>query len=157
VNLEDTVVNQYLFDPETREGKDERTMSAAFVPICTGLTQFYIGALTDAEEPQLAWNDAARMPNGLLLSLSFASLVQLEDGSFYLPEESIVYRTVAVDRMRPIAYKFVAKTFNPDPNELNAQDPNDPNSNPPQADKSTGSPDDVPKPADGSTDAFLRR
>jgi hypothetical protein len=103
-------------------------MAQAFVPICPGLTHFYVGALTGAEEPQSVWTDS-KMPNGILLSLSFAPLIQLEDGSFYLPEESIVYRAVAVDRMRPIAYKFVAKTFEVDPNEFEekTKDPNDPN------------------------------
>lgn len=128
VNMEDTVVNKIIADKETKEGKQELAMAQAFVPICPGLTHFYIGALTGAEEPQLVWADP-KMPNGIVLGLSFTPLIQLEDGSFYLPEESIVYRAVAVDRMRPIAYKFVAKTFEVDPNafEEKTKDPNDPN------------------------------
>lgn len=128
VNMEDKIVNMLVEDKGTERGKQELAMAQAFVPICPGLTHFYIGALTGAEEPQLVWADP-KMPNGIVLGLSFAPLIQLEDGSFYLPEESIVYRAVAVDRMRPIAYKFVAKTFDADPNALDekTKDPNDPN------------------------------
>ncbi len=127
VNMEDKVVNKLVEDKDTEAGKRELAMAQAFVPICTGLTHFYIGALTGAEEPQPAWTDT-KMPNGILVSLSFASLIQLEDGSFYLPETSVVSRAVAVDRMRPIAYKFVAKTFEVDPNDFDekANDPNNP-------------------------------
>lgn len=127
VNLEDNVVNKLVLDPATEEGKLEQYMSQAFVPICTGLTHFYIGALTGAEEPQVAWTDT-KMPSGILLSVSFTPLVQLEDGSFYLPEQSVAFRAVAIDRTRAITYKFVPKTFTAEPNELDsAKDPNDSN------------------------------
>jgi len=150
VNLDDKVVNRITSDPETDRGKLDIAMSKAFVPICPGLTQFYIGALTGAQEPQPMWAES-KMPNGIVLSLSFAPLIQLEDGSFYLPEESIVYRAVAVDRMRPIAYQFVAKTFSADPNLLdpNQRDPNEPNA-------INQNPSDAAKPQDGLPDMDKR-
>ena len=52
-------------------------------------------------------------------------MVQLADGSFELPEESIVSRAVAVDRTRAITYKLTAKLADySDPNKTADKDPN---------------------------------
>lgn len=118
LNLEDKLVSGVQTD-------EDRQKLEVFVPVCPGLTHFYIGALTGAEEPASNWLDP-KMPNGIVLGVSFAPLVQLQDGSYYLPEETIIWRTVAVDRTRQIAYKFVAKTFDDaDPNSVSDKaDPN---------------------------------
>ncbi len=118
LNLEDKLVSGVKTD-------EDRQKLEVFVPVCPGLTHLFIGALDEGEEPLPNWTNQ-KMPNGIVLGISFAPLVQLQDGSYYLPEESIVWRTVAVDRTRPIAYKFVAKTFDTaDPNGMSENaDPN---------------------------------
>jgi prepilin-type N-terminal cleavage/methylation domain-containing protein len=118
LNLEDKLVSGVQTD-------EDRQKLEVFVPVCPGLTHFYIGALDGGEEPLPNWTNQ-KMPNGMILGISFAPLVQLQDGSYYLPEETIVWRTTAVDRTRQIAYKFVAKTFdNADPNSVSEKaDPN---------------------------------
>lgn len=118
LNLEDKLVSGVKTD-------EDRQKLEVFVPVCPGLTHFYIGALSGAEEPAPNWMNQ-KMPNGIVLGISFAPLVQLQDGSYYLPEETIVWRTAAVDRTRQIAYKFVARTFdNADPNSVSEKaDPN---------------------------------
>jgi prepilin-type N-terminal cleavage/methylation domain-containing protein len=118
LNLEDKLVSGVQTD-------EDRQKLEVFVPVCPGLTHFYIGALDGGEEPLPNWTNQ-KMPNGMILGISFAPLVQLQDGSYYLPEETIVWRTTAVDRTRQIAYKFVAKTFdNADPNSVSKKaDPN---------------------------------
>jgi len=118
LNLEDKLVSGVQTD-------EDRQKLEVFVPVCPGLTHFYIGALSGAEEPAPNWMNQ-KMPNGIVLGISFAPLVQLQDGSYYLPEETIVWRTAAVDRTRQIAYKFVAQTFdNADPNSVSEKaDPN---------------------------------
>jgi prepilin-type N-terminal cleavage/methylation domain-containing protein len=122
LNLEDKLVD------EVRSGEGKPEM---FVPVCSGLTYFGIFALTGREteeqEPASSWQKQT-MPNGILLGLSLEPMTQMEDGSFVLPEESIVYRAVAVDRTRSISYKFTAKLVDPnDSNDPNSRDKNDPN------------------------------
>lgn len=131
LNLEDKLVSGVQTD-------EDRQKLEVFVPVCPGLTHFYIGALSGAEEPAPNWMNQ-KMPNGIVLGISFAPLVQLQDGSYYLPEETIIWRTAAVDRTRQIAYKFVAQTFdNADPNSVSEKaDPNTPGTKTQAADSST--------------------
>jgi type II secretory pathway component PulJ len=116
LNLEDTVVDNL------RSGDEKPDM---YVPICPGLTYFGVYALTDANEMAPQWQKQT-MPNGVMIKLSLQPMVQMEDGSFELPEDTIVSRAVAVDRTRPIAYQLSAKmTDYSDPN--NRSESSDPN------------------------------
>ncbi|MBM4104066.1 MAG: prepilin-type N-terminal cleavage/methylation domain-containing protein [Planctomycetes bacterium] len=120
LNLEDKLVDT------VRNGENNPEL---FVPVCSGLTYFGVFALTGREteeqEPASSWQRQT-MPNGILLGLSLEPMTQLEDGSFVLPEGSIVYRAVAVDRTRPIPYKFTVKLTEPnDPNSRGRSDPNE--------------------------------
>jgi hypothetical protein len=115
LNLEDAVVDNM------RSGD---TPLDVFVPVCPGLTFFGVYALTGAEEPETQWQKQV-MPNGILLQVSLAPMVQMEDGSFVLPEQSIVSRAVAVDRTRSINYKVGQKLADySDPNTISKADPN---------------------------------
>jgi prepilin-type N-terminal cleavage/methylation domain-containing protein len=123
LNAEEKLDTASQSNEETPEKKKE-----LFVPVCSGLTYFGVFALTgnetEEQEPASSWQKQA-MPNGILLGLSLAPMMQQEDGSFLLPEGGIIYRDVAVDRTRPIAYKFVAKLEEPsDPNSKTKNDPN---------------------------------
>jgi hypothetical protein len=128
LNLEDALVDNM------RSGDKN---SEVFVPVCTGLTYFSINAMSDANEMTPQWQKQT-MPTGILLKLSLESMVQMDDGSFMLPEESIVSRAVAVDRTRPIRYTLNAKlTEENDPNKT-GNDPNKSASNNPNKTESSG-------------------
>jgi hypothetical protein len=115
LNLEDALVDNLRTGDKTPE---------IFVPICPGLTCFSVFALTDANEMTPQWQKQA-MPNGILLKLSLEPMVQMDDGSFELPEKSIVSRTVAVDRTRLINYTLNTKLADySDPNKTAGGDPN---------------------------------
>jgi hypothetical protein len=126
LNLEDKIVDN------VHSGKEEPGL---FVPVCAGLTYFGVFPLTgddfgeqlgQAEDPAVSSWQKQEMPNGILLGLSLSPWVQLADGSYVMPEENIVYRAVAVDRTRPIPYKFVAKRFDQnDPNNRGKTEPNE--------------------------------
>lgn len=115
LNLEDAVVDNM------RSGEQKPEV---FVPICPGLTFFGAYAITDANEIEMQWQKQT-MPNGILLKLSLEPLVQMDDGSFELPEASIVSRAVAVGRTRSITYKLNTKLADySDPNKTADKDPN---------------------------------
>jgi hypothetical protein len=115
LNLEDAVVDNL------RSG-DEKPDN--FVPICPGLTYFGVYALSDAGELAPQWQQYI-MPGGIVVKVSLHSMIQMEDGSFVLPEENIVSRVVAVDRTRPMAYKLSTKLADySDPNKTEGNDPN---------------------------------
>jgi prepilin-type N-terminal cleavage/methylation domain-containing protein len=115
LNLEDALVDNMRSGDKNPE---------IFVPICPGLTFFGVYALADANELAPQWQKQA-LPKGILVKLSLQPMVQLEDGSFELPEENIVSRAVAVDRTRPITYTLSTKLADySDPNKSEANDPN---------------------------------
>jgi type II secretory pathway component PulJ len=118
LNFEDAFLEGALTEDQKKERADK------FVPICPGLTFFGVYALTDANDMVPQWQKQT-MPNGILIRLSLQPLIPLEDGTYELPEESIVSRAVAVDRTRPIAYKVGEKLADySDPNEKEGNDPN---------------------------------
>jgi hypothetical protein len=122
LNSEDAVLDKTLSDEQKEDKLD------AFVPVCPGLTYFGVYALAGQEEPLPQWQKQV-MPAGVLVRLSLQPVVQLEDGSYELPEESIISRTVAVDRTRPMAYKVGEKLADySDPNKVEGNDPNKPQS-----------------------------
>lgn len=128
VNLEDKLIDQEL--AEKQQG--EREM---FIPVAEGLSFFSIqvpqveagekpkenldeDALEDLNyslnleevtyEPK--W-DGKDLPKAVTVMLSFADFVTDMFGNSVVPEESIYYRTIAIDRTRMIPFKFVKKTY----------------------------------------------
>jgi len=95
-----------------------------FVPVASGITFFKIEVL---ENDRLlpAWSKT-ELPKAVFVTISFAPFIEDIDGSFYIPEEDKISRTIAVDRTRKIAYKFLSKEF--DLEEELEQDQQDPNS-----------------------------
>ncbi|MEJ2702357.1 MAG: hypothetical protein P8Z79_07935 [Sedimentisphaerales bacterium] len=91
INLEDKVLQQNKYDWE-RE---------AFVPICSGVTFFNIGAVTDTD-PAQKWDGAP--PTGIIVTLSFAEPYKNADGTYDVPEEDKITRTIAIDRTRKITF-----------------------------------------------------
>jgi len=77
----------------------------AFVPICSGITFFKIGALS-GKEPIEKWNGTP--PRGIVITISFAEPYKKADGTFDVPEEEKITRTIAVDRTRKIRFNISA-------------------------------------------------
>ena len=94
-----------------------------FIPLASGITFFKIEVL-EKEKLLPAWSKK-ELPKAVVVTISFAPFVQDVDGSFYIPEEEKISRTIAVDRTRKIAYKFLSKEF--DLEEELRQDQQDPN------------------------------
>lgn len=91
LNMEDKVLEKYKDDVE-RE---------AFVPICSGITFFRIGALS-GKEPIEKWNGTP--PRGIVVTISFAEPYKKADGTFDVPDEEKIIRTIAIDRTRKIRF-----------------------------------------------------
>jgi hypothetical protein len=99
--------------------KDEEL--GLFIPIAEGLTCFKVEAIQN-QKPTASWMQG-NPPHGLRIGISFWPLEQLEDDSVGVPEDKIIYRSIAVDRTRAIPYQFVSQVF--DVNDFLPQDPND--------------------------------
>ena len=121
LNLEDKVLEQ---DTESSPSVDR------FIPVAGGITYFEIKA--QQGETVLGNWTAEGLPKAVRIALSFTPPQELEDGSIGVPNEDVFFRTIAIDRTRPIPYQFVKKTFDvpeEDPNSL-SEDPNDLSENP---------------------------
>jgi hypothetical protein len=107
-----------------------------FVPICAGLTFFRIEVYQDGNAPLDKWSGES-LPAAVMVTLSFAQPYKTADGTFDVPEEGKLVRTVAIDRTRKPA--FTIPSF--DANQL--PDVNQP--------ADANQPADVNKPASGTT------
>ncbi|MHC4323572.1 MAG: prepilin-type N-terminal cleavage/methylation domain-containing protein [Planctomycetota bacterium] len=91
LNIEDKVLEKNKDDFE-RE---------AFVPICSGVTFFKISVLA-GNDPIEKWNGSP--PRGIMVTISFAEPYKTADGTFDVPEEEKITRTIAIDRTRKIRF-----------------------------------------------------
>jgi prepilin-type N-terminal cleavage/methylation domain-containing protein len=91
MNLEDKVlqVNKDDFEREL------------FVPICNGVTYFNISVLA-GKDPIAKWNGSP--PPGIVVTISFAEPFKRADGTFDVPDEEKITRTIAIDRTRKIRF-----------------------------------------------------
>lgn len=99
LNVEDKILD---------ESKDSRERTL-YIPVASGLTFFEIQAVEN-QKPIRNWTQD-KPPKGIRIGVSFAPMEQGLDGGWAVPEDKIMYRTVAVDRTRAITYKFKAKVF----------------------------------------------
>jgi hypothetical protein len=98
LNLEDKIL-------EKNKDNFEREL---FVPICSGLTFFKISAIT-GKEPIEKWNGTP--PRGIVVTISFAEPYKKADGTFDVPEEEKITRTIAIDRTRKIRLDTSASNY----------------------------------------------
>jgi len=73
----------------------------AFVPICSGITFFKISVPT-GKDPIERWNGSP--PAGIIVTISFAEPYKKADGTFDVPDEEKIIRTIAIDRTRKIRF-----------------------------------------------------
>lgn len=91
LNMEDKVLEKNKDDFERQ----------AFVPICSGITFFKIEAMA-GKDPIERWNGAP--PRGIVVTISFAEPYKRADGTFDVPDEEKITRTIAIDRTRKIRF-----------------------------------------------------
>lgn len=118
------ILQDRLLDRE----RPERDSFYPFVPVCTGLSHFQF-EIPQGENLVDVWEEQL-LPPGFRVTLSFADPYISPRGEVTVPEESLVRRTIAVDRTRPIRFEIFGEN-----------DPNDPNTveepAPPSADPET--------------------
>jgi len=76
-----------------------------FVPICGGVTFFKIEAVTGDIRAE-RWNGSP--PPAIALTISFAEPYKKVDGTFDVPDEEKITRTIALDRTRKIRFEIAA-------------------------------------------------
>ena len=118
LNLEDKVI-------ET--GSDVSPSAGLYIPVADGLTHFELQS-QQGETMTAAWT-AETLPTAVRIGVSFALPEELSDGSVGVPEEKILYRTVAIDRTRFIPYEFIKRKLDTskieEDEDPNSVDPND--------------------------------
>ncbi len=77
----------------------------SFVPICAGVTFFKI-QVPQGEAFQDGWASDA-LPAGIVATISFAQPLGTVAGTFDVPDEEKVTRTIAIDRTRKIGFEVV--------------------------------------------------
>lgn len=112
LNMEDKVLEMNKEDPERER----------FVPICSGVTYFKIVALA-GKNPIEKWNGSP--PRGIIVTISFAEPYKRADGTFDVPDEEKISRTIAIDRTRKIRFDLSASENGND--EEKQEDMNSPN------------------------------
>jgi len=98
LNLEDKIL-------EKNKDNFEREL---FVPICSGLTYFKISAIS-GKDPVERWNGSP--PRGIVVTISFSEPYKTADGTFDVPEEEKIIRTIAIDRTRKIRFDTSAGKY----------------------------------------------
>jgi len=98
INLEDKVL-------EKNKDNFEREL---FVPICSGLTFFKISAIA-GKDPVERWSGSP--PRGIVVTISFAEPYKKADGTFDVPDEKKIIRTIAIDRTRKIRFDTSAGKY----------------------------------------------
>jgi hypothetical protein len=92
LNMEDKVL-------EKNRDELEREL---FVPICSGITYFKIAVLAGGKNPIEKWNGSP--PPGIIVTISFAEPYKRADGTFDVPDQDKITRTIAIDRTRKIRF-----------------------------------------------------
>ena len=117
LNLEDKVIES---------GSDVSPSAGLYIPITDGLTHFELQS-QQGENMAAAWMSDA-LPTAVRIGVSFAPMEELPNGRVGVPEEKVLYRTVAIDRTRFIPYFFVRRRLDTsaiekaDPNEAETKD-----------------------------------
>ncbi len=111
------ILQDRLLDRE----RPERDSFYPFVPVCTGLSHFQL-EIPQGENLIDAWEEPT-LPPGFRVTLSFAEPTISPRGEVTVPEEFLVRRTIAVDRMRPIRFDVFGENDPNDPNTVDAAAP----------------------------------
>ncbi|MHC4396429.1 MAG: PulJ/GspJ family protein [Planctomycetota bacterium] len=91
------------------EERTDREKEYPFVPICEGVTFFKI-QVPRGEDFLDQWSSSS-LPKGITVTISFAESFKTVTGTFDVPDEEKITRTIAVNRSRKIKFKIVKKEF----------------------------------------------
>jgi hypothetical protein len=108
-----------------------------FVPVCTGITFFRI-EVPLGEDLQDNWSDAA-LPNGIIVTISFASPFQSLNGTLDVPEEDKTIRSITINRTRKIKFDITKSQSKEDKTDV--EEANEPNKAPADPNKPLQVPD----------------
>ncbi|MHC4211995.1 MAG: hypothetical protein ACYSWP_01355 [Planctomycetota bacterium] len=105
--------------------------SYPFVPVCEGITYFTI--MVPQGDQLLARWGGDKLPKSIIVTISFAEPVELEDGTVDVPEEEKFTRIIAIDRTRKINFSLIRERREDyddddeesDPNEVTDKDSDD--------------------------------
>ena len=78
------------------------------VPVCSGVTHFEILVPQKDDKFLDRWTSES-LPKGIAVTISFAEAVETPLGTYEIPEESMMTRTLAVDRTRKISFVIKPK------------------------------------------------
>ena len=117
LNVEDKILE---------ENADDSPSAGLFIPVVSGVTFFELRT-QQGETILSAWTAEDKMPVAVRVGISFAPLEQWSDGSIGVPDESISYRTVAINRTRMIPYQFIKKDLDMDVLDEKEEETDDPN------------------------------
>jgi hypothetical protein len=137
IALEDTLLDT----------QKEAWQREVFVPICTGLTLFRI-EVPQGETFIDRWTGAV-LPPAVKITLSFGQPYKTVTGTFDVPEQDKLVRTIAIDRTRKLAFNIPATDVNQPADANGRADANQPTD--------ANQPADVEEPAPSSPMPFLRR
>ena len=105
------------------DNQKEPFQREVFVPICSGITFFKI-EVPKGDTPLDRWTEG--IPPAIRFTMSFAQPYKTVSGTFDVPEEEKIVRTIAVDRTRRPAFTIPAMGAN-DANDINGSgDANNP-------------------------------
>jgi prepilin-type N-terminal cleavage/methylation domain-containing protein len=121
LNGEDRLFDQANAENVTDTSRDKSRQR--FIPIASEVTFFDL-RVQQGEQVLGAWK-SEKLPKAVRIGLSFAAPQELEDGSYNVADEDIVYRTVAVDRTRMIPYQLVKAELDLGILDDETDDPND--------------------------------
>ena len=122
------------------DNQKEPSQREVFVPICSGITFFKIEVPKDQNATPLdRWTEG--IPPAIRITMSFSKPYKTVSGTFDVPEEEKIVRTIAVDRTRRPAFTIPAMGAN-DANDINgsgdANNPADKNQPADDANRPTG-------------------
>ncbi|UCE98974.1 MAG: hypothetical protein JSV82_07270 [Planctomycetota bacterium] len=83
-----------------------------FVPVCTGVTFFKIQVPASADF-QDSWRGNS-LPNGITVTISFAEPFKKRNGTWDVPEEEKIVRSIAINRIRKIKFNIVKSQYEED-------------------------------------------
>ncbi len=106
IALEDTLL----------DSQKEVWQREVFVPICSGITMFRIEA-QKGESRFTRWTGEV-LPPAVEVTLSFAQPYKTVTGTFDVPEQDKLVRTIAVDRTRGVTFTIPVSDVN-EPNDAN--------------------------------------
>ena len=105
-------------------GQKEPWQRDVFVPICDGITMFRI-QIPRGEDYLNRWTSDA-LPSGMVITISFAEPYKAVDGTWEVPEDEMITRTIAIDRTRKIKFTIASPESPQAAQEANEpQEPNE--------------------------------